>query len=215
MNNGEDPENILLPFGVSRETLERLERLVAELRVWQKAKNLVGPATLETVWSRHIADSLQLRSVSPADNVWLDLGSGAGFPGIVLAIALGDRPGARVHCVESNSRKCAFIRHAARVTEAPVTVHDARIEDVAADFAERVDVVTARALAPLAQLLAWTAPLLTTGTIGVFPKGDNVSEELTEARKYWKFEVETFPSRTDPRGRILKISGLEPTQPSS
>jgi 16S rRNA (guanine527-N7)-methyltransferase len=210
----EDADAALAPFDVSRETRERLEILVAELQRWQRAKNLVGPGTLDSIWTRHIADSLQLVDLAPDANVWLDIGSGAGFPGLVIAIVLRDREGARVHCVESNGRKCSFIRHAARETGAPVTVHNARIEDVIASFDGKVDVLTARALAPLARLLDWTAPLLTTGVHGLFPKGDNALGELTEARESWKFEVEVFPSRTDPRGQILRIGSLEKAQPA-
>ncbi len=201
-------DTALKPFPVSRETGEKLTLLVAELTRWQRAKNLVGPATLDHVWTRHIADSLQLFFLEPEAQQWLDIGSGAGFPGLVIALMLPDVSGARVHCVESNARKCAFIRHAARVTGAPVDVHNARIEDVLRDFTGKVDVVTARALAPLSQLLVWSAPLLTSGAIGLFPKGDNAAAELTEARKSWKFDVETMPSRTDSRGQILRIRSL-------
>jgi len=210
----DNPETALAGFDVSRETRERLGILVEELRRWQKAKNLVGPGTLDSVWSRHIADSLQLAAAAPEAKVWLDLGSGAGFPGLVIAITLIGIEGARVHCVESNGRKCSFIRHAARMTGAPVTVHDARLEDVIPSFAGKIDILTARALAPLPRLLDWTAPLLTTGVHGLFPKGDNALGELTEARKSWKFEVEMIPSRTDPRGQILRIGSLEQAQPA-
>lgn len=216
-NNGgetEDPEAALAPFSVSRETRARLDIVVEELRRWQRAKNLVGPSTLSQVWSRHIADSLQLRALAPEARRWLDLGSGAGFPGLPLAIALSDPavggPAPLVSCVESNAKKCAFIRHAARLTGAPVEVLNARIEDVAGSFVGRIDVVTARALAPLSQLLAWTYPLLTTGAVGLFPKGDQAGAELTEARKSWRFEAEEFDSATDPRGRILRITKLAP-----
>jgi 16S rRNA (guanine527-N7)-methyltransferase len=210
----DDADSAIADFDVSRETRERLNVLVAELQRWQRAKNLVGPGTLDTIWSRHIADSLQLVDLAPDANVWLDLGSGAGFPGLVIAIVLREREGARVHCIESNGRKCSFIRHAARMTAAPVTVHNARIEDVVPSFAGQIDVLTARALAPLPRLLQWTAPLLTTGVSGIFPKGDNALGELTEARESWKFEVEMFPSRTDPRGQILRIGSLEKAQPA-
>jgi len=115
-----------------------------------------------------------------------------------------------VHCVESNARKCAFIRHAARITGAPVVVHHARIEDIIAGFVGRVDVVTARALAPLPKLLAWTSPLLKTGVTGLFPKGDQGEAELTESLKYWRFNHNTLPSQTDSRGRILRITDLNP-----
>ncbi|MCC5977935.1 MAG: 16S rRNA (guanine(527)-N(7))-methyltransferase RsmG [Salinarimonas sp.] len=207
---------------VSRETLDDLICLVTELDIWQNAKNLVGGKTLDDVWTRHIADSLQLRHHAPEARRWLDLGSGAGLPGLVIAIMLkhenagsdsagGDAdPGPMVHCVESNARKCAFIRHVARLTAAPVRVHNARIEDVIADFVGRVDVVTARALAPLPKLLDWTSPLLTTGVMGLFPKGDRAEIELTESFKCWRFDNEISPSISDPRGRILRITGLKP-----
>lgn len=201
---------------VSRETLDDLTILVRELQSWQNAKNLVGGKTLDDVWTRHIADSMQLRQFAPEARRWLDLGSGAGLPGLVIAIMLKhepENPGAEtamVHCVESNARKCAFIRHVARLTRAAVRVHNARIEDVIAGFAGKVDVVTARALAPLPKLLDWTSPLLTTGVTGLFPKGDRVESELTESSKYWRFSNEISPSISDPRGRILRITELSP-----
>lgn len=226
---GDMPEGCALLDGVSRETRDDLARIVEALGQWQKAKNLVGPKTLGEVWTRHIADSLQLFHLEPKARRWLDLGSGAGFPGLVIAIMLksrsgpvsqdvtgegtsGDRVGDQycVHCVESNARKCAFIRHAARITAAPVVVHHARIEDIIAGFVGQVDVVTARALAPLPKLLAWTSPLLKTGVTGLFPKGDQGEAELTESLKYWRFKHDTLPSQTDPRGRILRITDLNP-----
>jgi 16S rRNA (guanine527-N7)-methyltransferase len=192
---------------VSRETLRRLEILTEELRRWQGVKNLVGPKTLETVWTRHIADSLQLLDFAPRARRWLDLGSGAGFPGLVLGIAALERPGMQVDLVESNGRKCAFLRHVVRLTGAPVRVHAARLEAVIGSFAG-AEVVTARALAPLTQLLAWTEPLLTSGAIGLFPKGREVESELTEAAKSWTFEAELLPSRTDSEARIVRVHSL-------
>lgn len=193
---------------VSRETEDRLSLLVQELRRWQRVKNLVGPATLDHVWTRHIADSLQLLDLAPIAATWADLGSGAGFPGLVLAIAARERfPAAAVHLVESNGRKCAFLRHAARLTGAPAVVHEGRIEDEAARL-PGVDAVTARALAPLAQLLAWSQPLLMTGAVGLFPKGREVQAELTEAAKSWTYAADLLPSRTDSDGRIVRIRSL-------
>ena len=119
-----------------------------------------------------------------------------------------DRPGAEVHLVESNGRKCAFLRHAARVTGAAAVVHEARLETVVGPFAGRIDVVTARALAPLANLIAWTRPLLPSGSIGLFPKGREAQAELTEAAKSWRFTAQITPSRTSSDGRILRIEGL-------
>ncbi|MBZ6077012.1 16S rRNA (guanine(527)-N(7))-methyltransferase RsmG [Microvirga puerhi] len=199
---------ILRPFDVSRETSEKLALLEGELRRWQSIKNLVGPGTLDQIWDRHIVDSLQLLSLAPAAKLWVDLGSGAGFPGLVLAIAGIDR-GLEVHLVESNSRKCSFLRQVARLTGARAKVHEARLETVIPDFIGKADVVSARALASLDQLLDWTAPLLKAGTMGLFPKGRDAEAELTEARKSWKFDLDILPSRTDSDARILRISSIE------
>ncbi|MBN9472147.1 MAG: 16S rRNA (guanine(527)-N(7))-methyltransferase RsmG [Bosea sp.] len=193
---------------VSRETEERLAILVAELERWQRAKNLVSTATLDEVWTRHIADSLQLFDHAPEARRWLDLGSGGGFPGLVLGIRLAE-VGGHIDLVESNARKCAFLRHAARLTGAAVTVHAARIEDAMPQFLGKVDVVTARALASLPLLLDWCKELLRTGVIGVFPKGQHLDAELTEASKYWKIQASTFPSVTDSAARILVIRNAQ------
>ena len=193
---------------VSRETREKLELLERELRRWQEIKNLVGPATLDRIWDRHIVDSLQLLDLAPEARTWLDLGSGAGFPGLVLAIAGAER-GLRVHLVESNSRKCAFLRHVVRLACAPATIHEARLEAVIPVFVGGADVVSARALAALPLLLEWTEPLLKAGTIGLFPKGRDAEIELTEARKRWTFAADILPSRTDSEARILRITSIE------
>ena len=206
---GSDPGRAAVEaaFDVSRETLARLDILVTELHRWQKIKNLVGPATLSEVWTRHIADSLQLLACAPGAQTWLDLGSGAGFPGLAVALAGADT-GLKVSLVESNSRKCAFLRHVARLAEVRVTVHEARLEKVVPDYLGRADIVSARALAPLPDLLAWTEPLLKTGTTGLFPKGRDVVSELTDARQSWTFTAEILPSRTDSEARILRITSL-------
>lgn len=183
--------------------------LVSELARWQVAKNLVSSATLTDVWTRHIADSLQLYGLAPNAQNWLDLGSGGGFPGLVLGICLAERFDGHIHLVESNARKCAFLRHAARVTGAPVTVHAARIEDVVGEFVGCVDVVTARALAPLPQLLDWCKELLRTGTLGLFPKGQHLDSELTESSRYWKIQASTVSSVTDGAARILMVRAAE------
>jgi 16S rRNA (guanine527-N7)-methyltransferase len=203
-----EQESALAPFDVSRETSAKLAVLAEELRRWQAIKNLVGPATLKDVWTRHIADSLQLLEHAPTAPTWLDLGSGAGFPGLVVAIA-GQERGLKVDLVESNARKCAFLRHVARLTDTAVTVHPDRLEAVLPRFVGNVAVVSARALAPLSDLLSWTEPLLTTGTLGLFLKGRDADAELTAARKLWRFELAILPSRTDPEARIFRITHLE------
>ena len=200
-----DRDRVLAAAHVSRETAERLDLYVAQLVRWQTIKNLVGPATLAEVWTRHVADALQLLDLMPEARTWLDLGSGAGIPGLILAIA--GPPGIRVDLVESNARKCAFLTEAARITAAPVKVHNARIEAVVGDH-RGVDVVCARALAPLDQLLAWTEPLLKTGTTGLFPKGREALTELTDAAARWTVGHELVPSRTESAARIVRVTAL-------
>ncbi|WP_188259805.1 16S rRNA (guanine(527)-N(7))-methyltransferase RsmG [Azospirillum tabaci] len=188
--------------GVSRETLDRLAAYEATLRKWQPKINLVGPSTLPDAWRRHFLDSAQLYPLLPEGaRVLVDLGSGAGFPGLVLAI-MGVP---EVHLVESDSRKCAFLREAARVAGASVTVHNKRIEAAPPISA---DVVTARALAPLNDLLNWAYPFLQDRGAALFPKGQNVADELTDTTKHWKMRTERFDSRTDPTGTILRVSGI-------
>ncbi len=182
---------------------------MAELERWQAAKNLVSSTTLADVWTRHIADSLQLFNLASERERWLDLGSGGGFPGLVIGICLAERGVGQIDLVESNARKCAFLRHAARVTGARVKVHPARIEDVVGNFTGKVDVVTARALAPLTQLLDWCEELLRTGTLGLFPKGQHLDTELTDSARYWKIQATTVSSVTDDAARILMIRSAE------
>lgn len=202
-------EALARTYAVSRETGTRLGVLVQELRRWQKVKNLVGPSTLDNVWTRHIADSLQLFELASDARRWLDLGSGAGFPGIVIGILLAERGEGSISLVESNGRKCAFLRHAIRATGARATVHEKRIEDVVpALLGENIEVVTARALAPLADLLRMSKDLLRNGTIGVFPKGQDWEHELTQVPKSWRIALDTYPSRIEPRSRILVVREL-------
>ncbi len=208
----DDRTRVLASENVSRENSAALDLYVEQLRRWQRVKNLVGPGTLDAVWTRHVADALQLLALAPEARTWVDLGSGAGIPGLILAIAGRDRPGFSVTLVESNARKCAFLSETARLTKAPAIVRNARIESVIADHTG-ADVVCARALAPLAQLLAWSAPLLTNGTLGLFPKGRDASAELTEAARAWRFTHDLVPSRTDSDARIVRISALAPIGP--
>jgi 16S rRNA (guanine527-N7)-methyltransferase len=201
----EDKAAALALTPVSRETEARLDRFVALLQDWQRRMNLVAPSTLPRLWTRHIADSLQLLPLAPAALTWIDLGSGAGFPGLVLAIALADRLGATVHLVESDTRKAAFLREAARITAAPAEIHPQRIEDFVRATPERFDVVTARALAPLPRLLGYAAPLIEKGAQGLLLKGQDVEVELTESAKYWRLEFEVIPSATESRARIVRV----------
>jgi 16S rRNA (guanine527-N7)-methyltransferase len=196
---------------VSRETLDRLDRFTETLLAWQQRTNLIAPSTEPKLWTRHVADSLQLLKLAPPQaRTWIDLGSGGGFPGLAIACALADTPGAHVHLVESNAKKAAFLREAARAAGAPVEVHAIRSEDFVENFAAPVDVVTARAVAPLVDLLAAAYPLLTNGARGLFPKGQDVGRELTEAAKCWSIQSSLAPSLTDPRGQIVCVTGLRP-----
>lgn len=198
---------------VSRETSERLEAFVGLLLSWQRTTNLVAPSTISHLWTRHIADSLQLLDLAPDARIWADLGSGAGFPGLVLAIALAEKPGAKVHLVDSNRKKAAFLREAQRLTGAPAEVHAERIEDFAKRFAGPLDAITARAVAPLKLLLKQCFPLLgKSGAIGLFPKGQNAELELTEARAAmgpWRMNATLVPSRTEAAARIVVVRDVE------
>lgn len=190
-------------ISVSRETLDRLIAYDEVLRKWQPRINLVGPSTLPDAWRRHFLDSAQLYPLLPEDTRCLvDLGSGAGFPGLVLAM-MGVP---EVHLVESDTRKCAFLREAARVAGIKVTVHNKRIEAVSGI---KADVVTARALAPLNDLLVWAYPFIGQDGMAIFPKGQNVEDELTDATKCWKMSVERFDSCTDRGATILRVRGID------
>jgi 16S rRNA (guanine527-N7)-methyltransferase len=198
-------------FGVSRETIDKLSTYEALLRQWQKTINLVAPSTLDAIWSRHFADSAQLLALAPPDaRRWLDLGSGAGFPALVLAIMLADRPDAKVTLIESDTRKAAFLGEVARRTGAPVDIRPERIEKVATQSKlGPVDVITARALAPLPRLLELAAPAFSDHTVGLFLKGREAETEVDAARERWTFAGELQPSVTDVSGRIVVVRALE------
>jgi 16S rRNA (guanine527-N7)-methyltransferase len=194
---------------VSRETEQRLDRFIELLGQWQTKTNLVAPSTLTNLWTRHVSDSLQLVDLRPAATGWIDLGSGGGFPGIVLACALAERPGARVHLVERNAKKAAFLREAIRVTASPGVVHLSEIGDIVDTIEDRIDCVTARALAPLNLLLGFAEPLVRKGAKALFLKGQDVDAELTEATKYWTIRPLLHPSRTGGGGWIVELDRIE------
>jgi 16S rRNA (guanine527-N7)-methyltransferase len=194
---------------VSRETEARLDRYVALLREWQVKTNLVAPSTLPNLWTRHISDSLQLLSLAPSAKAWIDLGSGGGFPGVVLACALAETPGAAVHLVERIAKKAAFLREAMRVTGSPGAVHLADIGDTVDRFAQPIDCVTARAVAPLHQLIGFAEPLVKRGAKALFLKGQDVEAELTEATRYWNIKPKLHSSRTGGQGWIVELDRIE------
>lgn len=197
-----DRDSVLTSLNVSRETQARLIRYVELLQKWQERINLVSESTLPDVWQRHILDSAQLVALAPAQpGLWVDLGSGAGFPGLVIAIMSLHH----IHLIESDSRKCAFLQEVARETATTIHIHNCRID---AAPALKADVISARALAPLARLLGHAEKFWTENTLGLFLKGQDVELELTEATKYWNMDVEIGPSQSDQGGRILRIRNL-------
>lgn len=204
-----EPVTTHLPSGVavSREALAHLEAYVALLERWQDTHNLVGPGTLDDVWERHIADSAQLVDLFPDARRWLDLGSGAGLPGVVVAILLRGIEGASVTLVESNQKKCAFLREAVRVTGSPADVLCERIESVTKRWREPLDIVTARALAPLSALCAFVAPLVGRSAVAVFHKGRGLEGEIRDARQIWDIDLVEHDSRVG-EGTLVEIRRL-------
>ena len=206
----DDKARALTLVNVSRETFRRLELFVDLLLVWQRRQNLIGSSTIPTLWTRHVADSLQLLEHAPANaKIWADFGSGAGFPGIAIACALAETPGAKVHLIESVGKKATFLREAVNVTGVPAQIHHLRAENFGDSFGDKVDVVTARAVAPLKTLCEQAFPLIQRGAVGLFPKGQDVDAELTEATKYWTIEATKVPSKTSPEGCIVIVRALK------
>ena len=192
---------------VSRETFERLIRFESQFRKWSERINLAAPSTLPHIWSRHILDSAQLLKLAPQARHWLDLGSGGGFPGAVVAILLRDRSGASVDLVESNGKKAAFLKTVLGELQAPARVHVARIEAFSGGIGS-VEIVTARALTALPHLLELASPWLADGARGLFHKGRDYRREIEESRDAWQFDLLEHASAVDPEGVILEISDL-------
>jgi len=208
----DSPESFQRTFEISRETLDRLKTYAQLLVRWQKAINLVAPSTLSDFWHRHFADSAQLwRYRPPEARVWLDIGSGAGFPGLVLAI-LGAEAGATHHIlIESDSRKAAFLREVGRETGITVDILGMRIENPqTCAKVSAVDCITARALAPLPRLLEMSAPYFSPSTLGLFLKGRDVAVEIEQAAESWRFAYELKPSVTDRDARVVLLKALKP-----
>jgi len=201
------PDDLARDIDVSRETLEKLRAHAALLTKWQKSKNLVSNSTIPDMWRRHFLDSAQLAPLLKArfsgkSLAMLDIGSGAGFPGLVLA-AMGV---GHAHMVEANGRKCSFMNQVVRETVAKATVHNARIEALQVF---PVDIITSRACARVSQLIEWAGPFLMPGTEMWLLKGEAAEEELTEARASWKMQVDRLQSLSDPTGVILRLSSIQ------
>ena len=199
-----DAEGFARLSGATPAQMADLERFRTLLIARNAVMNLIGPATEADFWNRHAWDSAQLLALAPEARVWADLGAGAGLPGIVLAILLKDRPGAHLHLVESMAKRCRFLAEVVEALELPATVFNDRAENL--NLA--VDIVTARACAPLHRLLGYARPYLQSGATGLFLKGQDVVAEMKEAARYWEYEADVVPSKSDPRGRIVRLRRL-------
>ena len=171
--------------------------------------NLVGPDSLPDFWNRHAWDSAQLLTHAPGARTWADLGAGAGFPGVVLAILLKDAPGAHVWLIDSLGKRCRFLQEIVDVMDLPATVINGRAEEQAV----KCDIVTARAVAPMERLLGYAQPYFQRGAQGLFLKGEKAESELIEARKSWHLDAELAPSQSDPRGRIVTVRSVRRARP--
>lgn len=210
--DGFGPEDVVRQSNVSRETLARIRAYLTVLDDWRERINLIGPGEGRHLWRRHVLDSLQLlEQIFSTDLRVADLGSGAGFPGLVLACALAEREGASVTLVEKSVRKSQFLEAAIAAVRLPAKVLNRRLEDPAPR--ERFDVVTARALAPLPKLLGYAHGWLKPSGKALLMKGRDAVKELTLARESWTFELSTRPSLSSPEGQILTVSNLRPRRP--
>jgi len=199
-----DAEGFAAFSGATAAQMADLERFRVMLAERNAVMNLVGPASLPDFWSRHAWDSAQLVRLQPDARAWADLGAGAGLPGIVLAILGKGVIGFHVDLVESMTKRCKFLSEVVEALELPATVHNARAENL--DLT--VEIVTARACAPLWRLLGYARPYLQGGATGLFLKGQDVVAEMSEAARYWEYEADVVPSKSDPRGRIVRVKRL-------
>jgi 16S rRNA (guanine527-N7)-methyltransferase len=200
-----DAESFARATGATPQQIADLDRFRVLLADWNERMNLVGPATLEVFWNRHAWDSAQLLKLAPSEaKVWADLGAGAGLPGLVLAIMGKGQDGFHVHLVESMAKRCRFLSVVVEELGLPASVHNGRAENLQL----AVDIVTARACAPLARLLGYARPYLKAGALGLFLKGQDVAAELDAAAKSWEFEADTIPSLSDARGQIVRVRRL-------
>ena len=190
---------------VSRETILVLDVFVALLQRWSKITDLISPDSMQHLWTRHIADSAQLIEIETKARTWLDLGTGAGFPGLIIGILLRNIPGIHVGLVESDKRKVAFLKEAARLTAAPVTVHGGRISNILPTLPYRPDVITSRAFAPMKELIEISRPNINLGTVALFLKGEKIAAEIAEVSPDSALDVTLIKSRTSNTGSIVRI----------
>jgi 16S rRNA (guanine527-N7)-methyltransferase len=190
--------------GASDAAMADLETFRSMLADWSGRMNLVGPSALDAFWLRHAYDSAQLLALAPGALRWVDIGPGAGFPGLVLAILLKGRAGAVVHLVESMTKRCRFLEAVLAAVDAPALLHNARAEDLGI----ACDVVVARACAPLVRLFGYARPYLKRGAVGLFLKGQDVASELEAATISWRFKAELIVSRSHTEGRIVRVERL-------
>jgi 16S rRNA (guanine527-N7)-methyltransferase len=203
------PEDFAEAFKVPRETIHRLIAYAELLIAWQARHNLVSAASLDHVWDRHFADSAQILRLAPEADIWLDLGAGAGFPGLVIAILQANHANFRMHLVESTGKKCAFLAEVVRATSAPVEIHCMRVEELSKSATSlKPEIITARALAPLPRLLGLAAPWFGPGVRGLFLKGRDAANEVEVARRDFAFACKLQPSLTAADSWIVEISDL-------
>lgn len=200
-----DREGFAAAVGATPAQMADLDRYLSLLSARNEQMNLVGPSALGEFWSRHVLDSVQLLQLAPDAKTWADVGAGGGFPGLVLAIFLKGVPGAKVHLIESMTKRCRFLQEVTDALGLPAVVHNARAEIL--DLSP-VAVVTARACAPFPRLLGYVAPYMRKGAVGLFLKGSNAAAELEEAARQWRFEARLLASRSDPSGRIVRLEKL-------
>jgi 16S rRNA (guanine527-N7)-methyltransferase len=197
-----DAHSFAAAVGATPEQVADLERFRAILEDWNSRMNLVGPSAMAEFWQRHVFDSAQLLRHAPDALTWADLGAGAGFPGVVLAVMLKGLDGAKVHLVESMTKRCGFLRAVVDELALPAQVHNSRAENLSL----KVDIVTARACAPMVRLLEFARPYIARGATGLFLKGQDVEAELPQATTYWDFHADMLPSLSG-SGRIVRVTG--------
>lgn len=212
MNDGAFDQLVKVAGPVSRETFSVLENFLVEFQRWNRVTNLVASSTVDETWNRHVLDSAQLKRLRPLAIRWVDLGSGGGFPGLILAILLRGTPGAHVHLIESNRKKASFLQTMTGLFGLPATIHPHRIEDACSKI-ELPEAVSSRALASLSHLLDLAEPLLSAGATGLFHKGREYRREIEESSLSWRYDLIEHASAVESQSVILEIRELRRIRP--